>query len=278
VKFPASLWTRAGDRARLSDCLDTCWASTSFPLSVLLERTVPTSMADIALVTRAGHGLARSSPNDLREGTYGRGQYPLAPRGRRGGRGILRGGHALRRHGNCTDPSAVAGMFETSRPWHACESCQQRVIPSSRASNDPRTTGSDSFAHLDCAFRCIRCALPALIPVGGNRNILAQRNLQATLNGASRRPSRLLVLTLALAARLRDDGVSVQRRFGRESTARNQSWTRCRPQSLRSSHVCLRRPAELTQGGPSSGVDCDCALSAPLRRVERQHPSTSPCF
>lgn len=64
---------------------------------------------------------------------------------------------------------------------------------------------------LDGAFRCIRHALPALIPGGRivnilGRNALAGDPLRVHLSAAKH---GLLGLTLSLAAALRDDGVAV---------------------------------------------------------------------
>jgi 3-oxoacyl-[acyl-carrier protein] reductase len=124
------------------------------------------------------------------------------------------GGSAFAVTANVTDPSAVRRMFDTVAAHGAL-----RVLVNN-ASYRPRQrvqTITEEDWHqvrsvtLDGAFRCIRCALPALIPGGRIVNILGRNALAGDPERVHLSAAKhgLLGLTLALAAALRDDRVAV---------------------------------------------------------------------
>ena len=119
---------------------------------------------------------------------------------------------------------AVTATSPTRRRCGACSrpsrlTAALRVLVNN-ASYRPRqqvTTITEEDWHqvrsvtLDGAFRCIRCALPALIPGGRIVNILGRNALAGDPERVHLSAAKhgLLGLTLALAAALRDDGVAV---------------------------------------------------------------------
>ena len=163
-------------------------------------------MTDIALVTGAGSGLGAMIAERLaREGltvavnTRARTEEAdaVAAAIRAGG------GSAFAVTANVTDPSAVRRMFDTVAAHGTL-----RVLVNN-ASYRPRQRVQT--VTLDGAFRCIRCALPALIPGGRIVNILGRNALAGDPERVHLSAAKhgLLGLTLALAAALRDDGVAV---------------------------------------------------------------------
>ena len=173
-------------------------------------------MPDLALVTGAGSGSARSSPNASREGltvavnTRARAEEADAVVAAIG----AANGSAFAVTADVTDRAAVQRMFDAVAAHGTL-----RVLVNN-ASYRPRQpvheiTEEDwrrvRAVTLDGAFRCIRCALPALRPGGRIVNILGRN----ALNGDPERVHvsaakyGLLGLTVALAAALRADGVAV---------------------------------------------------------------------
>jgi NAD(P)-dependent dehydrogenase (short-subunit alcohol dehydrogenase family) len=174
-------------------------------------------MADVALVTGAGSGLGAVIAEQLaREGltvavnTRSRTEEADAVVAAiRAG-----GGRAFSVTANVTDPSAVRRMFEA-----VADHGTLRVLINN-ASYRPRqrvqTITEDDWHQvrsvtLDGAFRCIRCALPSLIPGGRIVNILGRNALAGDPERVHLSAAKhgLLGLTLALAAALRGDGVAV---------------------------------------------------------------------
>jgi NAD(P)-dependent dehydrogenase (short-subunit alcohol dehydrogenase family) len=174
-------------------------------------------MTDVALVTGAGSGLGAVIAESLaREGltvavnTRARSEEAeaVAAAIRAGG------GQAFAVTANVTEPAAVRRMFEAVAAHGTL-----RVLVNN-ASYRPRQrvqTITEEDWHqvlsvtLDGAFRCIRHALPALIPGGRIVNILGRNALSGDPEKVhvSAAKHGLLGLTLALAAALRDDGVAV---------------------------------------------------------------------
>lgn len=124
------------------------------------------------------------------------------------------GGCAFAVTANVTDPSAVRRMFDT-----VAAHGRLRVLVNN-ASYRPRqpvkTITEDDWHQvrsvtLDGAFRCIRHALPELIPGGRIVNILGRNALAGDPERVHLSAAKhgLLGLTVALAAALRDDGVAV---------------------------------------------------------------------
>ncbi len=124
------------------------------------------------------------------------------------------GGKAFAVTADVTDPSAVRRMFEAVAAHGTL-----RVLVNN-ASFRPRQrvqTITEEDWHqvrsvtLDGAFRCIRHALPALIPGGRIVNILGRNALAGDPERVHLSAAKhgLLGLTIALAAALRDDGVAV---------------------------------------------------------------------
>jgi NAD(P)-dependent dehydrogenase (short-subunit alcohol dehydrogenase family) len=124
------------------------------------------------------------------------------------------GGCAFAVTANVTDPTAVRHMFDA-----VAARGRLRVLVNN-ASYRPRqrveTITEDDWHQvrsvtLDGAFRCIRHALPALIPGGRIVNILGRNALAGDPERVHLSAAKhgLLGLTVALAAALRDDGVAV---------------------------------------------------------------------
>ena len=119
---------------------------------------------------------------------------------------------------------------------------------------------------LDGAFHCIRCALPALIPGGRIVNILGRNALAGDPDRVHLSAAKhgLLGLTLALAAALRDDGVSVNAVSpGIEADATEDLELRCRAEiASQVARLAFAEAKELT--GTVVRVDCDgSVVSAP---------------
>jgi NAD(P)-dependent dehydrogenase (short-subunit alcohol dehydrogenase family) len=228
-------------------------------------------MADVALVTGAGGGLGAVIAERLaREGltvavnTRARTEEAdaVAAAIRAGG------GRAFAVTANVTDPSAVRRMFET-----IADRGTLRVLVNN-ASYRPRqriqTITEDDWHQvrsvtLDGAFRCIRCALPALIPGGRIVNILGRNALAGDPERVHLSAAKhgLLGLTLALAA-LRDDGVAVNAVSpGMEADVTEDLELRCRAEiASQVARLAFADAAELT--GTVVRVDCDgSVVSAP---------------
>ncbi len=224
-------------------------------------------MADIALVTGAGSGLGAVIAERLaREGLT----IAVNTRARTEEAEAVvaairaEGGHAFAVTADVTDPSAVRRMFETVAAHGAL-----RVLVNN-ASYRPRQsvmTITEEDWHqvlsvtLDGAFRCIRCALPALIPGGRIVNILGRNamagdpervHLSAAKHG-------LLGLTLALAAALRGEGVAVNAVSpGIDADASDEHVRRCRGEIAdQVAALSFANAADLT--GSVVTVDCDGA-------------------
>ena len=178
---------------------------------------MPEPTQDIALVTGAGTGLGAVIAEHLAAqgltvavNTRARSaQADAVAAAIRAG-----GGCAFPVTANVTDPSAVRQMFDTIG-MHG----RLRVLVNN-ASYRPRQrvetiTEEDWYqvrsVTLDGAFRCIRHALPALIPGGRIVNILGRNALAGDPERVHLSAAKhgLLGLTVALAAALRDDGVAV---------------------------------------------------------------------
>ncbi len=174
-------------------------------------------MADVALVTGAGSGLGSVIAERLaREGltvavnTRARAEEADAVVA------AIRAanGRAFAITADVTDSSAVQRMFETIAAHGTL-----RVLVNN-ASYRPRqpvhTITEEDWERvravtLDGAFRCIRCALPALRPGGRIVNILGRNALSGDPERVHLSAAKygLLGLTVALAAALREDGVAV---------------------------------------------------------------------
>ena len=177
------------------------------------------------------------------------------------------GGSAFAVTANVTDPSAVRRMFET-----VADRGTLRVLVNN-ASYRPRqrvqTITEDDWHQvrsvtLDGAFRCIRCALPALIPGGRIVNILGRNALAGDPERVHLSAAKhgLLGLTLALAAALRDDGVAVNAVSPGVDTE-GPELDRCRAEiASQVARLAFADAAELT--GTVVRVDCDgSVVSAP---------------
>lgn len=124
------------------------------------------------------------------------------------------GGCAFSITANVTDPSAVRRMFDTVA---AHGRLRVLVNNASYRPRQPVATITEEDWHqvrsvtLDGAFRCVRHALPALIPGGRIVNILGRNALAGDPERVHLSAAKhgLLGLTVALAAALRDDGVAV---------------------------------------------------------------------
>ena len=224
-------------------------------------------MADIALVTGAGSGLGAVIAERLaREGLT----IAVNTRARTEEAEAVvaairaEGGHAFAVTADVTDPSAVRRMFDTVAAHGTL-----RVLVNN-ASYRPRQsvmTITEEDWHrvrsvtLDGAFRCIRCALPALIPGGRIVNILGRNamagdpervHLSAAKHG-------LLGLTLALAAALRGEGVAVNAVSpGIDADASDEFVRRCRAEIAdQVAALSFVNAADLT--GRVVTVDCDGA-------------------
>jgi NAD(P)-dependent dehydrogenase (short-subunit alcohol dehydrogenase family) len=221
-------------------------------------------MADVALVTGAGSGLGAVIAERLaREGltvavnTRARIEEAdaVAAAIRAGG------GSAFAVTANVTDASAVQRMFET-----IADQGTLRVLVNN-ASYRPRQrvhaiTEDDwhqvRSVTLDGAFRCIRCALPALIPGGRIVNILGRNALAGDPERVHLSAAKhgLLGLTLALAAALRDDGVAVNAVSPGMADVTEDLELRCRAEIASAvARLAFADAAELT--GTVVRVDCD---------------------
>jgi NAD(P)-dependent dehydrogenase (short-subunit alcohol dehydrogenase family) len=222
-------------------------------------------MADVALVTGAGSGLGAVIAEQLaREGLT----VAVNTRSRteeadavvtaiRAG-----GGRAFSVTANVTDPSAVRRMFEA-----VADRGTLRVLVNN-ASYRPRqrvqTITEDDWHQvrsvtLDGAFRCIRCALPSLIPGGRIVNILGRNALAGDPERVHLSAAKhgLLGLTLALAAALRGDGVAVNAVSpGIEANVTGDLEIRCRAEIASAvGRLAFADASELT--GTVVRVDCD---------------------
>jgi NAD(P)-dependent dehydrogenase (short-subunit alcohol dehydrogenase family) len=180
------------------------------------------------------------------------------------------GGCAFSVTANVTDPTAVRHMFDAVA---ARGRLRVLVNNASYRPRQPVATITEEDWHqvrsvtLDGAFRCIRYALPALIPGGRIVNILGRNamagdpervHLSAAKHG-------LLGLTVALAAALRDDGVAVNAVSpGIEGAASDDLMNGCRAEiASQVARLAFADAAEVT--GTVVHVDCDGAevVSAP---------------
>jgi 3-oxoacyl-[acyl-carrier protein] reductase len=174
-------------------------------------------MADIALVTGAGSGLGAVIAERLaREGLT----VAVNTRARTAEAdavvGAIRadGGQAFTVTADVTDAVAVRQMFETVAGRGAL-----RVLVNNAAyrPRQPVETITEEqwrqvlAVTLDGAFRCVRHALPALVPGGRIVNILGRNALAGDPGRVHLSAAKhgLLGLTVALAAALRGDGVAV---------------------------------------------------------------------
>ena len=222
-------------------------------------------MPDIALVTGAGSGLGaviaeRLAREGLTVGVNTRAHTEEADAvvaAIRAG-----GGGAFAVTANVADPSAVRRMFET-----VAAHGRLRVLVNN-ASYRPRQpiqaiTEDDwhqvRSVTLDGAFRCIQCALPALIPGGRIINILGRNALSGDPERVHLSAAKhgLLGLTLALASALRDDGVAVNAVSpGIEGEATEDLQIRCRAEiASQVARLAFVDAKELT--GTVVRVDCD---------------------
>jgi NAD(P)-dependent dehydrogenase (short-subunit alcohol dehydrogenase family) len=227
-------------------------------------------MADIALVTGAGRGLGAVIAERLaREGlmvavntrAHTEQADAVAAAIRAGG------GSAFAVTADVTDPSAVRRMFETVAAHGTL-----RVLVNN-ASYRPRQrvqaiTEQDWYqvrsVTLDGAFRCIRRALPALIPGGRIVNILGRNALVGDPERVHLSAAKhgLLGLTLALAVALRDDGVAVNAVSPGVDTD-GPELDRCRAEiASQVARLAFANASEVT--GTVVRVDCDgSVVSAP---------------
>jgi NAD(P)-dependent dehydrogenase (short-subunit alcohol dehydrogenase family) len=229
-------------------------------------------MPDIALVTGAGSGLGvviaeRLAREGLTVAVNTRARTEEADAVAAAIRAA--GGSAFAVTANVADPSAVRRMFETVAAHGTL-----RVLVNN-ASYRPRQrvqaiTEEDwdqvRSVTLDGAFHCIRCALPALIPGGRIVNILGRNALAGDPDRVHLSAAKhgLLGLTLALAAALRDDGVSVNAVSpGIEADATEDLELRCRAEiASQVARLAFAEAKELT--GTVVRVDCDgSVVSAP---------------
>ncbi|OBF28358.1 hypothetical protein A5724_28595 [Mycobacterium sp. ACS1612] len=227
-------------------------------------------MDDIALVTGAGSGLGAVIAERLaREGltvavnTRARTEEAdaVAAAIRAGG------GRAFAVTANVTDPSAVRRMYDV-----IAERGRVRVLVNN-ASYRPRqrvqNISEDDWYQvrsvtLDGAFRCVRHALPALIPGGRIINILGRNALAGDPDRVHLSAAKhgLLGMTLALAAALRDDGVAVNAVSPGVDTE-GPELDRCRAEiASQVAWLAFVNAAEVT--GTVVRVDCDgSVVSAP---------------
>ena len=172
------------------------------------------------------------------------------------------GGCAFPVIANVTDPSAVRRMFDT-----VAAHGRLRVLVNN-ASYRPRqrveTITEDDWHQvrsvtLDGAFRCIRHALPALIPGGRIVNILGRNALAGDPERVHLSAAKhgLLGLTVALAAALRDDGVAVNAVSpGIEGDGTEDLMVSCRAEiASQVARLAFVEAAELS--GTVVRVDCD---------------------
>ena len=174
------------------------------------------------------------------------------------------GGCAFTVTANVTDPSAVRHMFDAIAA-HG----RLRVLVNN-ASYRPRQrveaiTEDDWYqvrsVTLDGAFRCVRHALPALIPGGRIVNILGRNALAGDPERVHLSAAKhgLLGLTVALAEALRDKGVAVNAVSpGIEGEVSDDLINQCRSEiASQVARLAFADAAELT--GTVVHVDCDGA-------------------
>jgi NAD(P)-dependent dehydrogenase (short-subunit alcohol dehydrogenase family) len=222
-------------------------------------------MTDIALVTGAGSGLGAVIAEHLaREGltvavnTRARTEEADAVAA------AIRadGGKAFAVTADVTDPSAVGRMFDAVAAHGTL-----RVLVNN-ASFRPRQqvqTITEEDWHqvrsvtLDGAFRCIRHAMPALVPGGRIVNILGRNALAGDPERVHLSAAKhgLLGLTVALAAALRDDGVAVNAVSpGIEADAADDLVVDCRAEiASQVAHLAFADAAEMT--GTVVRVECN---------------------
>jgi 3-oxoacyl-[acyl-carrier protein] reductase len=227
-------------------------------------------MTDVALVTGAGSGLGAVIAERLaREGltvavnTRSRSEQAdaVAAAIRAGG------GNAFAVTANITDPTAVRRMFETVT---ARGTLRVLVNNASYRPRQPVRAITEEDWHqvrsvtLDGAFRCIRYALPALIPGGRIVNILGRNALAGDPDRVHLSAAKhgLLGLTLALAAALRDDNVAVNA-VSPGVDSDGPELDQCRAEiASQVAHLAFAEASELT--GAVVRVDCDgSVVSAP---------------
>ena len=174
------------------------------------------------------------------------------------------GGCAFTVTANVTDPSAVRHMFDA-----IAARGRLRVLVNN-ASYRPRQrveaiTEDDWYqvrsVTLDGAFRCVRHALPALIPGGRIVNILGRNALAGDPERVHLSAAKhgLLGLTVALAEALRDKGVAVNAVSpGIEGEVSDDLINQCRSEiASQVARLAFADAAELT--GTVVHVDCDGA-------------------
>jgi NAD(P)-dependent dehydrogenase (short-subunit alcohol dehydrogenase family) len=177
---------------------------------------------------------------------------------------------AIRASGGCafpvtadvTDPSDVRRMFDTVA---AHGRLRVLVNNASYRPRQPVSTITEDDWHqvrsvtLDGAFRCIRHALPALIPGGRIVNILGRNALAGDPERVHLSAAKygLLGLTVALAAALRDEGVAVNA-VSPGVDAEGPELDRCRTEiASQVARLAFVEAAELS--GTVVRVDCDGA-------------------
>jgi 3-oxoacyl-[acyl-carrier protein] reductase len=172
------------------------------------------------------------------------------------------GGCAFTVTANVTDPSAVRHMFDA-----IADRGRLRVLVNN-ASYRPRQrveaiTEDDWYqvrsVTLDGAFRCVRHALPALIPGGRIVNILGRNALAGDPERVHLSAAKhgLLGLTVALAEALRDKGVAVNA-VSPGVDSGGPELDRCRSEiASQVARLAFADASELT--GTVVHVDCDGA-------------------
>jgi 3-oxoacyl-[acyl-carrier protein] reductase len=223
-------------------------------------------MTDLALVTGAGSGLGaviaeRLAQEGLTVAVNTRARTEEADSVAAAIRSC--GGSAFAVTADVTDPSAVQRMFDA-----VAARGRLRVLVNN-ASYRPRqrvqTITEEDWQRvravtLDGAFRCVRHALPALIPGGRIVNILGRNALAGDPDRVHLSAAKhgLLGLTLALAAALRDDGVAVNALSPGVDTE-GPELDRCRNEiAAQVAHLAFADAAKLT--GEVVRVDCDGAV------------------
>ena len=181
---------------------------------------------------------------------------------------------------NVTDPSAVRHMFDA-----IADRGRLRVLVNN-ASYRPRqrveSITEDDWHQvravtLDGAFRCIRHAMPALIPGGRIVNILGRNALAGDPERVHLSAAKhgLLGLTVAMAAALRDEGVAVNAVSpGVDSDA--PELEQCRAEiASQVARLAFADAAELTARWCASTATAQKS-SALLRRGELEHRVDAP--
>lgn len=222
-------------------------------------------MADIALVTGAGSGLGAVIAERLaREGLTVAVNTRVRAEEAAAVVAAIRAanGQAFAVTADVTDSLAVKRMFET-----VAANGTLRVLVNNAAYR-PRQPVHEITEEdwnrvreviLDGAFRCIRCALPALQPGGRIVNILGRNALSGDPDRVHVSAAKygLLGLTLALAAALRDDGVAVNAVSpGMDTDVTDDLVVRCRAEiASQVTRLAFANAAELT--GTIVRVECD---------------------